>query len=79
MFEWNDEQHRLVEYETACAYWQGFQDGYARCDADVVAALTYALGGPDCATFREAVHRHHRELDQRAARAAWDAAARRDP
>jgi hypothetical protein len=74
--QWTEEQHRLAEYETACAYWQGFQDGYARCDADVVAALARALGGPDCETYGEAVSRHHRELNRREARAAWDAAAR---
>ncbi len=73
---WTADQHELVEYETACAYWDGFRAGYARCDADLVAALAAALGGPGCTDIREAVTRHHHELDRRQARAAWDAAAR---
>jgi hypothetical protein len=72
---WTDDQHRLAEYEAECAYWQGFRDGYARCDADLVAALAHALGGPGCENFREAVTRHHRDLARREARAAWDATA----
>jgi hypothetical protein len=72
VMRWSEDQHRLAEYEVACAYWQGFRDGYARCDADVVAAIAHALGGPDCPSYGEAVLRHHRELDQREARAAWD-------
>ncbi|HKT00553.1 MAG TPA: hypothetical protein VJT31_13545 [Rugosimonospora sp.] len=73
--DWSEDQHRLVEYERDCAYWQGFRDGYARCDADLVAALADALGGPGCHDYRDAVTRHHHELDRRQARAAWDATA----
>jgi hypothetical protein len=74
--QWTEEQHRLAEYEAECAYWQGFRDGYARCDADLVAVLAEALGGPGCVDYREAVARHFRGLDRRRARAAWDATAR---
>lgn len=73
--QWTDEQHEVTEYETQCAYWQGFQDGYARCDADIVAALARALGGPGCTDYREGVARHLREVDRRHARETWDAAA----
>jgi hypothetical protein len=73
--EWTEEQHRLAEYEAACAYWQGFLDGYARCDADLAAALARALGGPGCRDYGDGVARHLREADRRQARAAWDAAA----
>jgi hypothetical protein len=73
--QWPEERHRLAEYEVECAYRQGFADGYAQCDADLVAALARALGGPGRPDYRAAVRRHGREADRRRARAVWDAHA----
>lgn len=50
----------------------GFELGYAQANAELVAALTRALGGPDCTDYRQAVRRHHTILDARARRSAAD-------
>jgi hypothetical protein len=47
--------------------------GYARCNAELVAALTYALGGPNAKDYADAVRIHIAEVSRRQARAAADA------
>ncbi len=69
--------HELIEHFTDAAYTAGYQDGYAAADADLVAALTRALGGPDCPDYRTAVRRHHRLSDAKARRDEWDRTASR--
>lgn len=50
----------------------GVQLGRDQVDAELVAALARALGGPACHDYRAAVERHHRALDQKARREAHD-------
>ncbi|MEV4414044.1 hypothetical protein, partial [Catellatospora sp. NPDC049609] len=57
--------HAHVEWETELARSQGYAAGYATANAETVAALMFALGGPDAKTWRQAVERHHRVLDGR--------------
>lgn len=54
------------------AYLKGLHDGnrqgYEQAQWELVQALSQCLGGPGCTDYREAVHRHHRIIEQRAAR-----------
>lgn len=67
-----DHVHELVEYEVACAYANGYADGRAAADSDLVVALAHALSSGQTADYREAVSVHHRSVDAKARRAAAD-------
>lgn len=68
----NPAWHEQTEWEAELAYHQGYVDGQAAANAEVVAGLTWALGGPDAVNYKDAVRRHHLAVSQREARAEAD-------
>lgn len=60
----------------ALAYAKGLADGRRigrdEVDAELVAALAEALGGPGCVDYRDGVARHLRAVDARARRRQFD-------
>jgi hypothetical protein len=63
------------EGEGSEPYHRGFADGYAAANADVVAGLTAALGGPEARDYGHAVELHHRAIRWRQRRAEADSPA----
>jgi hypothetical protein len=57
-------------------YAEGHTAGMWAYDAELVDALKFALGGSTQISRREAVRRHHRLVDQKARRDAFDSAGR---
>lgn len=64
--------HEQTEWEAEVAYQQGYADGYAAANAEIVAQLAQSLGGPGTVDYPDGVRRHHLAVSQRAARAAAD-------
>jgi hypothetical protein len=56
---------------------EGRAEGYAAYDRQILAGLVRMLGGPEAVDFTDAVQRHLRAVDQRAARQHHDADRRR--
>lgn len=65
-------RHELCDWETELAYANGFEAGYARAQANVHAALRYALGGADTPNWTAAADRHSRTVAARALRRLVD-------
>lgn len=68
-----DRLHALCEWETELSYHDGYAAGYAAANADLVATLRSALGGPHAQTWKQAVDVHHRTITARRLRAEADA------
>ena len=69
---------RMSAQDEADAYIRGCEAGYAIEDAGITRALTTMLGGASAKSYSEAVRRHYREVDAKAARDKWDAQVREE-
>ncbi len=67
-----DRLHALCEWEHGLSFHDGYTAGYAAANAEIVAVLRCALGGPGARTWRQAADWHLRAIDARRHRAHAD-------